>query len=135
MLKTCSFDISKTLKKVWHKLLLHKLFGYGISRIVSSIIKSFLTSSSLHVIVDNQSTMVQAINTINWVRFCPTLFLFYIKSRSNSIFRSFVNIYSDETPVSGCISKILETFHERHLNQEHSQLAMTGYSFRKVLVP
>ena len=60
--RAIALDISKVFDQVWHNGLLHKLSSYGISGRIYSIIKSFLSSRSMKVVVNGQSSKVHAIN-------------------------------------------------------------------------
>ena len=55
--RAIALDISKAFDKVWHEGLLHKVSSYGITGKTFSIIKSFLTSRSLKVVVNGRHLM------------------------------------------------------------------------------
>ena len=113
--RAIALDISKAFDQVWHKGLLHKLSSYGISGRVHSIIKSFLSGRSMKVVVNGQSSKVHAINAgvPQGSVLGPTLFLIFINDLPDSVIRSFINIFADDTTIYGTTSK----------NVNHSDLA------------
>ena len=82
--RAIALDISKAFDKVWHVGLLYKVSSYGITGKTFSV-KSFLTSRSLKVVVNGQSSDAQPINA--GVLLGPTLFLIFINDLPNDIIR------------------------------------------------
>lgn len=96
------FTISnKTKLEVWHRGLLHKIFSFGISGRVFSIIKFFLSGRSMKDIVKGHPPEAHDIDTgvSQDSLFGPTLFLLYINSLLKNILRSMVNVYADDVKV------------------------------------
>ena len=90
-------------------------FPDGISGRIFSIIKSFLTGRSMRVVVNGQSSKVFGINAgvPQGSVLGPTLFLLFINDLPDSVIRSFINIFADDTTIYGLTSK----------NLNHSDLA------------
>ena len=75
--RAVALDISKTLERVWHAGLFHKLKSYGISGQIFGLISSFLSNRQLRVVLDGKSSQEYPVNAGVPQGFilCPTLFL------------------------------------------------------------
>ena len=110
--RAIALDISKAFDQVWHKGLLYKLSSYGISGRVYSIIKSFLTGRKMKVVVNGQSSEILGINAgvPQGSVLGPTLFLLFINDLPDSLIRSFINIFADDSTIYGLTSKKVNHF-------------------------
>ena len=101
--RAIALDISKAFDKVWHEGLLHKVSCYGITGKTFSVVKSFLTSRSLKVVVNGQSSDAHPINAgvPQGSLLGPTLFLLFINDLPNDIIRSLIDIFADDTTLYG----------------------------------
>ncbi|KAG5898379.1 hypothetical protein JTB14_015810 [Gonioctena quinquepunctata] len=75
-----ALDISKAFDRVWHQGLLAKLPSYGLAPQLCSLLASFLSNRSLHVVVDGVSSDTLLINAgvPQGSMLAPTLFLLHI---------------------------------------------------------
>ncbi|KAG5892134.1 hypothetical protein JTB14_032356 [Gonioctena quinquepunctata] len=75
-----ALDISKAFDRVWHQGLLAKLPSYGLPPQLCSLLASFLSNRSLHVVVDGVSSDTLLINAgvPQGSILAPTLFLLHI---------------------------------------------------------
>ena len=60
--QTVALDISKTLDRVWHAGLLHKLRPYSISGQIFGVISSFLSNRRIQVVLNGKSSQEYPIN-------------------------------------------------------------------------
>ena len=105
--RVIALDISKAFDQVWHRGLLCKLTGYGISGKLYSTLKSFLLGRKMRVVVNGQKSKVFEINAgvPQGSVLGPTLFLLFINDLPSDVLRSFINIFADDTTIYGFTSK------------------------------
>ena len=60
--RAVTLDISKAFDRVWHAGLLHKLWSYGISGQIFSLISSFLSNRRLRMVLDGKSSQEYPVN-------------------------------------------------------------------------
>ena len=89
---------SKAFDKVWHAGLIHKLKAYGISGPFLAIIKSFLSSRIIRVVLDGQTSVDYPINSgvPQGSILGPILFLIFINDLPDNIL-SRLAIYADDS--------------------------------------
>ena len=132
--RAIALDISKAFDQVWHKGLLHKLTSYGISGRVYSLIKSFLTGRKMKVVVNGQSSEILGTNAgvPQGSVLGPTLFLLFINDLPDSLIRSFIDIFADDSTIYGLTSKKVN--HADLASNLSSDLSVTVHWGEKWLV-
>ena len=109
--RAIALDISKAFDRVWHSGLIHKLKAYGVSGQVLSIIRSFLSSRLIRVVLDGQSSVDYTINSgvPQGSILGPILFLIFINDLPDNIL-SDLAIYADDTTIYSCVPKTDDRF-------------------------
>ena len=114
--RAVALDISKAFDKVWHADLIHKLKAYGISGTFLAIIKSFLSSRIIKVVLDGQTSVDYPINSgvPQGSILGPILFLIFINDLPDNIL-SQLAIYADDTTIYSCLGKTNDRFEKVEL--------------------
>ena len=102
--RAVALDISKTLDRVWHVVLLHKLKSYGISGQIHGVLSSFLSNRWLQVVLDGKSSQEYSVNAgvPQGSILGPTLFLVYINDLPDDVICDIAICADDATPYSEC---------------------------------
>ena len=61
--RAIALDMSGAFERVWHAGLIHKLTAYGVSGSFLALIESFLSSHEIRVVLDEQSSVDNSINS------------------------------------------------------------------------
>ena len=117
--RAVALDISKAFDKVWHAGLIYKLKAYGISGHFLAIIKSFLSSRIIRVVLDGQTSVDYPINSgvPQGSILGPILFLIFINDLPDNIL-SQLAIYADDTTIYSCLGKTNDHFDKVELAAE-----------------
>ena len=96
---------------MWHTGFIHKLKAYGVSGQVLGIIRSFLSSRLIRVVLDGQSSVDYRINlgVPQGSIIGPILFLIFINDFPNNIL-SQLAIYADDATIYSCLDKTNDPF-------------------------
>ena len=117
--QTVELDISKTLKRVWHAGLLHKLSCHGISGQIFGLISSFLGNLRLWVVLDGNSSKEYPVNAgiPEGSILAPTLFLLYINDLRDDVICN-IGIYGDDTTLYCKCDQTSYLWHQLELASE-----------------
>ena len=102
-------DVSKAFDRVWHKGLLTKLRGYGISGNLLDFFNSYLSDRKQSVIVNSSSSsfLSTSAGVPQGSVFGPFLFLLYINDIIDNL-QSIARLFADDTSMSQSSSNLTE---------------------------
>ena len=93
------FDLQKAFDTVNHKILLHKLYNYGIRGVLYEWLKNYLTNRKQFTVVNNATSSIGNITcgVPQGSVLGPLLFLIYVNDISNAVEGDLVKLFADDT--------------------------------------
>ena len=92
-------DLQKAFDTVNHKILLAKMYNYGIRGIVHNWFSSYLTDRKQYTVVGNSQSLLGNITcgVPQGSVLGPLLFLLYVKDMQNAVFDIKIRLFADDT--------------------------------------